>query len=114
MKALVSIILLLLLTLGCGPDKAVVMETKFDAALRQKISSIGEEAPPEMLAVMGKCVMTIDAQMRQSLIDAGADVKMMQGDIFTANVSSENVFNVAALEFVTQLQLSKESKLLQK
>ncbi len=110
MKTFVLAILLLLLTLGCGPDKGTLMETKFDAALRQKLSSIAEEAPSQTLAVMGKCVMGIDAHMRQSLIDSGAEVQMMQGDIFTATVSSENVFKVAALDFVTQLQLSKESK----
>jgi hypothetical protein len=52
--------------------------------------------------------------MRQALLDAGADVHTMQGDIFTANVSSESVFKVAALDFVTQIQLSKESKLFSK
>ncbi len=113
-KSLVLAWVALVLALGCGPDRATIMDTKFDAALRQKISSLGEDAPPETLAVIGKCVDTIDAVMRQKLIDAGADVQLMQGDVFTANVSSENVFSVAALEFVTLLQLSKESRTLPK
>lgn len=113
-KSLVFAWAILILALGCGPDKEMLMDTKFDASLRQKISSIGEDTPPETLAVIGKCVDTIDAIMRQDLIDAGADVQLMQGDIFTANVSSENIFSVAALDFVTQLQLSKESKTLPK
>ena len=110
MKLPFSIVMFLALGLGCGPDKAFLMETKFDASLRQKISSIGENDPPEMLAVLGKCSTTIDALMRQDLIEAGADVRTMQNDIFTANVSSENILNVAALDFVTQVQLSKESQ----
>jgi hypothetical protein len=114
MKPLFLTIMLLVLNLGCSPDKAMLMETKFDASLRQKISSLGENDPPEMLAVMGKCSDAIDAVMRQALIDAGADVHTMLGDIFTASVSSENVFKIAALDFVTQVQLSKESKLLPK
>jgi hypothetical protein len=110
MKLPFSIVVFLALGLGCGPDKALLMETKFDASLRQKMSSMGENDPPQMLAVLGKCSTTIDALMRQDLIDAGADVRTMQDDIFTANVSSENVFKVAALDFVTQVQLSKGSR----
>jgi hypothetical protein len=60
--------------------------------------------------VIGKCDSTIGAIMRQEMIDIGAEVILMQGDVFTANVSSENVFKLAALPFVTQLQLSKESQ----
>lgn len=114
MKRLCPIAMVLALGLACGPDKALLMETKFDASLRQKISSIGENDPPQILAVMGKCSTTIDALMRQDLIEAGADVRTMQGDIFTANVSSEDVLKVAALDFVVQVQLSKESQLFSK
>jgi len=114
MKPLFLIVVFLILGLGCSPDKAVLMETKFDASLRQKISSIDENDPPQMLAVIGKCSEVIDATMRQALIDAGADVHTMQGDIFTANVSSENVFKVAAIDFVIQVQLAKESQLFSK
>ena len=109
-----SLLLLLMVAVGCGPDRATLMDTKFDASLRQKLTGIKEEDPPQSLAVIGKCTATIDGQMRQELIDAGADVHTMQNDIFTANVSSEDVFKVAALEFVTQLQLSKESKMFSK
>jgi streptomycin 6-kinase len=112
MKPLVAIVLLVVF--GCGTDKALLMDSKFDASLRQKMSTIGENDPAQNLAVLGKCSTTIDAAMRQDLIDAGADVGTMQGDIFTANVSSENIYKVAALEFVTQVQLSKESKLFPK
>ena len=109
-KSLVFAGVLLVFVLGCGPDKATLMDTKFDAPLREKISSMGEDAAPEILAVIGTCTDTIDALMRQSLIDAGADVQLMQGHTFTARVSSADVFSVAALEFVTQLQMSKEPR----
>lgn len=110
MKSLIIIFLFVIQIVGCGADKELLMETKFDASLKQKISSIGENDPPQMLTVTGKCDSTVDAIMRQDLIDAGAEVVLMQGDVFTANVSSQDVFKVAALEFVTQLQLSKQSK----
>lgn len=110
MKSLMVIFLFVIQAVGCGPDKELLMETKFDASLRQKISSIGENDAPQVLAIIGKCDSTVDAMMRQDLIDAGATVQLMQGDVFTANVSSEDVFKVAALKFVTQVQLSKESK----
>lgn len=114
MKTLALLLTIVAVGLGCGPDKALLMDSKFDASLRQKLSSIGENDPSQMLAVIGKCSTTIDAAMRQGLIDAGAEVQTMQGDIFTANVSSTDVFKVAALDFVTQVQLAKESKSLSK
>ena len=111
MKSLTAILFLFMLQCtGCGPNKELLMETKFDASLRQKVASIGENQPPQMLAVVGKCDSVIDAIMRQDLINAGADVQTMQGDVFTASVSSEDVFKVAALEFVTQVELSKQGK----
>lgn len=106
-KSLGFLSLLLVLALGCGPDRAMLMETKFDGSLRQKVSSIGKDDPSQMLRVIGKCTATIDALMRQDLINAGADVLSMKGDVFTVNVSSEDVFTVAGLDFVTQLELSE-------
>lgn len=109
-KSLVFAGVILLFAWGCGPDKAMLLDTKFDAPLREKISSIGEDSTPEILSVVGTCTDTVDALMRQSLINAGADVQLMQGTTFTAKVSTDNVFDVAALEFVTQLQMSREAK----
>lgn len=107
-KSLVFAGVVLVFAWGCGPDKAMLLDTKFDAPLREKLSSFGEDAPPEMLSVIGSCTDTIDAVMRQNLIDAGANVQLMQGKTFTAKVSSDDIFSVASLDFVTQLQMSKE------
>ncbi len=110
MKSFVTVLLLTILCAGCGPNKELLKETKFDASLKEKISSLAEDAPPEMLTITGKCDSTVDASMRQDLIDAGAEVQTMRGDLFTAMVSSDDVYKVANLGFVTQLQLSKPSK----
>lgn len=98
---------------GCGPDRNLLMETKFDAPLRQALSSI-EEGDTETLSIIGRCAETIDGPMRQALTDAGADVETMNGDIFTAKVSSDDVFSLAALNFITQVHLSQTSKMLRK
>jgi hypothetical protein len=98
-------------SLACGPDRELLMDTKFDAALRHKMGSISENGESTMLAVIGKCTVIIEANMRAALLAAGADVQTMHGEIFTARVSSDDVYKVAALEFVVQLQLSKESNL---
>jgi len=110
MRTILTFFLLAMCLSGCGPDKELLMETKFDAALRQKVSSIGENEAPQMLAVVGKCDTIVDANMRQDLMDAGADVVLLEGNNFTANVSSQDVFKMAALDFVNQVQLSRESK----
>ncbi len=109
-KSLVVIALIALQNLGCGPDRELLMETKFDAPLRQEISAIGEEDPPRMLNIIGRCDSVVDASMRQDLINAGAEVQHMEGNVFRAIVSSKDVFNVAALNFVTQVRLSQELK----
>lgn len=106
----VATIALMLVLLGCGPDKVLLMDTKFDAPLRQKMTALADKEEGEDLLVLGKCTAPIDGLMRQSLVDAGADVRSMKGDIFTAKVSSDDVYRVAALEFVAQLQLSQTSK----
>ncbi len=91
---------------GCGQDQQLLMDTKFDAPLRQKIAAIRAAEGTEALTILGMCDNVIDGPMRQALVGAGADVQVMRGDTFTANVSSEDVFSVAALEFVKELRLS--------
>lgn len=95
---------------GCGPDRALLMDTKFDAPLRQKMASLTTAEQSEALLVMGSCAEMINGAMRQELIDAGAEVLSMNGDLFTARVSSDDLFSLAALEFVTHLQLSQTIK----
>ena len=48
--------------------------------------------------------------MRRDLINAGADVQEMKGDSFIATVSSDDLYHVAALGFLTKLQLWQESE----
>ncbi|MFN0159050.1 MAG: hypothetical protein ACKVRP_13385 [Bacteroidota bacterium] len=109
MKSL-PVVALLALVIGCGPDRALMMETKFDAPLRQKMSTLANSDEPVELMVRGTCTETIDGPMRQALVSSGADVLTMNGDTFTAKVSSEDVFSVAALEFVSQLRLAETGK----
>jgi len=113
MKPITAIALTVLLV-GCGPDKELIMDTKFDAPLRRRIAALTTSEQTETLTILGKCVSTIDGIMRQQLLDAGASVETMAGDVFTAHVSSDDIFDVAALEFVTQLQLSGKSRLLER
>ncbi len=106
-----ALLVFLLLLAGCTPDRALLMETKFDAPLRQKMALI-PEGESENIAIIGKCNETIDAAMRQAMMDAGADVQTMNNEFFTATVSSDDIFDVAVLDFITQIDLSQTSKLL--
>jgi hypothetical protein len=108
MKSLV-IAALTVAALGCGPDRNLLMETKFDAPLRLKLASLQDAGQTEELTVMGRCISAIDGAMRQELVDAGAEVLTMTDDLFTARISSEDVFSLASVECVTQVQLSQES-----
>jgi hypothetical protein len=64
----------------------------------------------EVLSISGKCTLVVDGAMRRDLINAGADVQEMKGDTFAATVSSDDLYDVAALEFVSRLELLKEGK----
>jgi hypothetical protein len=98
------------LATSCGPDVTLLMETKLDAPLRQKMTALKDVENAEIIAVFGRCTGAIDQTMRQSLLEAGANVHTMVNDIFTASVSSSDVIEVASLDFVIQLQLSQTSK----
>ena len=105
-----SFLLILILMVGCGPDRSLLMETKLDAPLRQRMTALKDAESPEKLSILGKCVGTIDGPMREALVDAGAQVHTMTNDLFSATIPSDCVLDVAALDFVVQLQLSQTSK----
>lgn len=101
--------LLLVVLAGCAVDREAVMASKFDAGLRNRITGLAEDQTIDLI-VRGTCASTIDGIMRQSLIDAGADVQKMEGDEFVAKVTSEDVFSVGDLEFVQSLRLVPSGK----
>jgi len=92
---------------GCGPDRNLLMETKFDAGLRQRVTVLSTEGRVEDLTLIGRCTEPINGAIRQQLIDAGADVLSMNGPLFTARIPSDEVFSLAGLECVSQVQLSQ-------
>ncbi len=97
------------LILGCGSEKATLMESKLDPSLRQKLTELQARSGAETLAIFGKCAKAIDTQMRKELSDAGATVETVTGDIFTARVPSEKIAKLSNVDFVKQLQLSQTS-----
>jgi hypothetical protein len=99
---------------GCGTDRAFVMNAKLDAPLRQRLAELQTKEKVEVVDIVGKCATVIDGQMRQSLVDAGTEVTNVYKEIFTARVPSSAILDVAALEFVNQLQLSQSSEILSK
>jgi hypothetical protein len=100
--------------MSCGSEKATLMESKLEPSLRQMLSSPDASKSAEMLMIFGKCTKTIDAGMREQLLDAGATVETVTGDIFTARVFPEAIAKLSSLEFVRQLQLSHSSNPLAK
>ena len=98
---------LILLVAGCGADKPLLEDAKFDKGLRDKVHGLPADTTVSLL-VEGTCSAAINGLMRQDLVDAGAEVQVMKGDKFTARVSSDDLFGVAALEFVSHLKLVKK------
>jgi len=97
---------------GCHPSEKEAIETKCDAPLREAIASAAKSGSNDDLAIFGKCSGPIDDARRASLTKAGANLRGVKGDLFAASVPLDKIGAVAALDFVTQLSLSGESKLL--
>jgi len=96
------------LILGCGPDRMLLSETKLDTGLKARMESLATAEQTEHLTIQGKCKAVIDGLMRSDILGAGADISVMKGDLFDATISSDDLFDLAALEFVTQLKLLKK------
>ena len=112
-----SLLVFALVLVACGPNKELATE-KFDSALKARMDALnimmeadstGERAEPtvEQLMVTGICDTTINAAMRKSLIDSGAEGLVMKGRDFTASVSSANIYSIGALDFVKKVGLQK-------
>jgi len=104
-------ILIVVLT-GCHGKEKDAIEKKCDAPLRDKIAAAAKSGSTDDLVIFGKCSGPVDDARRASLTHAGADVRAVQGDIFTASVPLQKIGAVAVLDFVTRLSLSGESKAL--
>ena len=107
MMKLLSSLALAVFLVQCGPDKALLKETKLDTPLKLKLESLERSDSAEVLTVFGNCMVDVNGAMRSDLINAGADVQEMKGDTFVATVSSDDLYHVAALEFVLRLELLK-------
>ena len=95
---------------GCHPNEKEAIEKKCDAPLREAIASAAKSGSTDDLVVFGKCSGPIDDARRASLTKAGANLRGVKGDLFAAGVPLAKIGAVAALDFVTQLSLSGESK----
>jgi hypothetical protein len=86
----------------------LLSETKLDPALRVRVDDLETHGESADLLIEGKCATPINGPMRSSLVRAGADISVMKGDRFEATIPSGDLFDVAALEFVTYLKLLNE------
>ena len=102
--------ILIVVLAGCRADEKEAIEKKCDAPLRERITSAAKSGATDDLVIFGKCSGPIGDAQRASLTKAGADVRAVNGDIFTAAVPLKKIGAVAVLDFVTQLSLSGESK----
>lgn len=113
----VAILAFILILAGCGPNKELAAE-KFDSPLKERIASLSApvaadsagdtmEARVEELLIVGTCDTTINGAMRKDLLNNGAESIIMKGKEFTARVSSDDIYDIGALEFVRRLGLQR-------
>lgn len=97
------------LLFACSSSRRSVKD-KFDAPMRQKLSVIEKNGGDESIKFFGKCSHSIDGEMRKSLENSGVKIETVVGDIFTGAGTPGQIRRLAALDFVTQVNLSTTSK----
>lgn len=108
MKRWMSCVLLSAVLLGgCTDQERKALEAKCDAPLRGRIEAVMQAGHDDVLDLLGKADGPIDEARRQRLVSAGAEVGTVTGDLFTARVHVGAVAHVAALDFITSLQLAQ-------
>jgi len=94
--------ILVVVLAGCRGAEKDAIEKKCDAPLRERIASAAKSGSADDLMIFGRCSGPLDDAQRVALTKAGADVRAVKGDLFTAAVPLPKIGAVAALDFVTQ------------
>lgn len=114
MTQYIFILLCMCFLLSCAssqPQKEIL--EKCDAPLRQSLEAQKQGDESDAIEVIGKCKSSITNEQLQKLCDTGAAIGTVAGDIFTASAPATSVRQLAKLEFVTRLELSRKSRPLQ-
>jgi hypothetical protein len=93
------------------PHKALFKETKLDSGLKLKLESLEQADSTEILSILGKCTVAVDGQMRRDLINAGGDVLEMNGESFTATVSSDDIYSCCRLGICYPASVVEENQI---
>ncbi len=108
MKRLIGLFLLSALVLGgCTDQERKAFEAKCDAPLRARVTALAESGQSDVLDVLGKTAGPIDDARRSKLTGAGAELGTVTGELFTARIPAAAIARVAAIDFVTSLQLAQ-------
>jgi hypothetical protein len=92
---------------GCTDQERHAFETKCDASLRESVATVLRGGHDDTLDILGKADGPIDEGRRARLVSAGAEVGTVTGELFTARARAGAVAHIAALDFVTSLQLAQ-------
>ncbi|NTV46708.1 MAG: hypothetical protein HGB11_09395 [Chlorobiales bacterium] len=86
---------------------------KCDAPLRKSLEALKQGDESDTIEIIGKCKSSITNEQLQKLCDTGAAIGTVAGDIFTASAPATSIHQLAALEFITRLELSRKTRPLQ-
>lgn len=110
MKSIIILSMISFLFASCSsslPDNS----HKFDVPLKLKIEELSNKSSNEKIGIFGKCESEITDAMRKIMEESGADIYTIINDTFTASGNSDQIYKLAANDFVTQLQLSTTSEM---
>lgn len=102
-----AILATVLLAVRCSAQEPP-SEQKFDVLLRQRIAQAEARNDRTPIAFLGRCLHSIDADLRTRLERAGIRIETTTGDIFTAIGAPSQIRQLAGDPEIVSLNLSAE------
>ena len=108
MKLLYPILLCVFVFSSCMNKPDELIESKINSALKIKLAEVARNSSSEKIQILGKCSEQISETMKVKLVETGADIQSVIGQIFTAEASAEEIKKLTNIDFVLYLELSVE------
>lgn len=86
---------------------------KFDPLLRHELLTLRDSSQLDMeLDIIISTRSELNETQRETLRDKGANIRSVIGKIITCSVQAKDIFEIAGLEFVERIEISKPLRLL--
>ncbi|MEK7728892.1 MAG: hypothetical protein AAB354_10795 [candidate division KSB1 bacterium] len=114
-KPLLTCLLVQAILISCATQngaRSQAWENKLDPSLREVLETEpAQTQSAQGLSVLLKCAAPLSAEQKRQLANLGVRLQAEAGAIITATLPAQAVTQVAKLDYVIYLELSKERKI---